>query len=109
MSFSFGFTNDDFSDDDIEESANVNNVSVSMLNENPLDKLSGTIDESSYPKFHSLESILHTLNGVRLTFDNYTTPIGRISYIVVNYLMLSIKSCVRTIIIQPRTVLPMMF
>ena len=52
MSFSFGFTNDDFSDDDIEESANVNNVSVSMLNENPLDKLSGTIDESSYPKFH---------------------------------------------------------
>ena len=77
MSFSFGFTNDDFSDDDIEESANVNNVSVSMLNENPLDKLSGTIDESSYPKFHSLESILHTLNGVRLTFDNYTTPIGQ--------------------------------
>lgn len=77
MSFSFGFTNDDFSDDDIEESANVNNVSASMLNENPLDKLSGTIDESSYPKVHTLESILHTLNGVRLTFDNYTTPIGQ--------------------------------
>ena len=77
MSFSFGFTNEDFSDDDIEESVNVNNVPVSKLNENPLDKLSETIDESSYPKMHTLESILHTLNGVRLTFDNYTTPIGQ--------------------------------
>lgn len=77
MSFSFGFTNDDFSDDDIEELDSVSNVSVSILKENPLDKLSGTIDESSYPKVHSLESILHTLKGVRLTFDNYTTSIGQ--------------------------------
>lgn len=75
MSFSFGFTNDDFSDDDIEDAVNVNSVPDS--NDNPLDKLSETIDESSYPKMHTLESILHTLNGVRLTFDNYTTPIGK--------------------------------
>lgn len=77
MSFSFGFTNDDFSDDDLDESVKIQAGPALKSEENPLDKLSEIVDESSYPKIHSLESILHTLKGVRLTFDNYTTPIGQ--------------------------------
>lgn len=77
MSFSFGFTNDDFSDDDLEESVKSQAVPAEVTKENPLDRLSSTMDEACYPKIHTLESILHTLKDVRLTFDNYTTPIGQ--------------------------------
>lgn len=78
MSFSFGFTNDDFSDDDIADGPNnAASQQGSQAKENPLDTLSAAVDETTHPKLLTLETILGTLKNVRLTFDNYTTPVGQ--------------------------------
>ncbi|KAK6455632.1 uncharacterized protein RJT20DRAFT_48641 [Scheffersomyces xylosifermentans] len=79
MSFSFGFTKEDLSDDEIEESnvgssgqmCNAEGVSQSLI------AFSERIEEAHLPKIHTIESLLSTLRNVRLTFDNYTTPIGK--------------------------------
>lgn len=69
MSFTFGFTGDDISDD--ESMTNVATASTS--NSKPVEALLP-------PKLHSLLDILSTLKDVRITFDNFTTPGGNIVY-----------------------------
>lgn len=69
MSFAFGFTGDDISDDEITPQITQNSSQVTQ-NEHTLLE----------PKSHSLLEILSTLQDVRLTFDNYTTPAGNIIY-----------------------------
>ncbi|KAL6453220.1 HPM1 Histidine protein methyltransferase 1 [Candida maltosa Xu316] len=76
MSFSFGFTKDDFSDDELDES-----TSTTQTQPNKGDYLESlTILDENLPKKHSLDSILDTLKDVRLTFDNYTTTGQNIIY-----------------------------
>ncbi|KAG7666116.1 uncharacterized protein J8A68_000372 [[Candida] subhashii] len=81
MSFSFGFTKDDFSDDEIDESSLLQPTQLqseqhlNQPHQNPLDTL--IIDPKSAPQLHTLDSILSKLENVRISFDNYTTPIGQ--------------------------------
>ncbi|RLV94596.1 Histidine protein methyltransferase 1 [Spathaspora sp. JA1] len=74
MSFAFGFTNDDSSDDEL--------TPVTQQAQAPparaLDTFS--IPEDKHPQRHTLESICSTLINVRITFDNYTTPGGNLIY-----------------------------
>ncbi|ABN65805.1 predicted protein [Scheffersomyces stipitis CBS 6054] len=82
MSFSFGFTKEDFSDDDFEESSHTHLSDYQKVNgnekvPNSLSTFSSTIERQNLPVIHSTESLLQTLRNVRLTFDNYTTPIGQ--------------------------------
>lgn len=70
MSFAFGFTGDDISDDEI--SPNVAAAPTLSSESPPAPLLS--------PKLHSLLEILSTLKDVRITFDNFTTPGGNIVY-----------------------------
>lgn len=71
MSFAFGFTADDVSDDEFEAgpTAEIHNVEKTR-----------TPEPTVPPQLHTLLSILSTLKDVRLTFDNYTTPGGHIVY-----------------------------
>ncbi|KAG5421206.1 hypothetical protein I9W82_000296 [Candida metapsilosis] len=76
MSFAFGFTNEDLSDDDLTE--NQVEVTSKKRTERALDTFE--VLPEHQPKVHSLTNILQTLENVRLTFDNYTTPGGQIVY-----------------------------
>ncbi|KAK6463042.1 hypothetical protein DFJ63DRAFT_285471 [Scheffersomyces coipomensis] len=84
MSFAFGFTQDDFSDDDelinngiaSQQGTAPTTTANSTSTTTALDKLSETIDQKNLPKTHSLDSILQTLVDVRLSFDQYITPRG---------------------------------
>lgn len=80
MSFSFGFTNDDFSDDELDNGGNIpdNSAPVEYVVVNPLDQI--LVSAEHAPKVHSLQEILLTLTNVRLTFDNYTTAGGNLVY-----------------------------
>lgn len=69
MSFAFGFTGDDISEDESTPNVQVPQ-SVQPKPEAP----------QVEPKLHSLLEIISTLVDVRLTFDNYTTPGGNIIY-----------------------------
>lgn len=71
MSFSFGFSQADMSDDELEPI--------------PVDSKTQAVENTENlvevpPKFHSIKSILDTLTNVRITFDNYTTADGNIVY-----------------------------
>lgn len=68
MSFSFGFSGEDFSDS--EPQAASETVPVAQ----PVSAV------ASPPKLHPLSAILSTLRNVRLTFDNYSTPNDNIIY-----------------------------
>lgn len=70
MSFSFGFTGDDISDDEASP----------HVAQTPLSTSTSTLTPILPPKLHSLLEILSTLKDVRLTFDNFTTPGGNIVY-----------------------------
>lgn len=83
MSFSFGFTKDDFSDDELDESSHIQPISYisdkdSKTEKYALDTLN--VSPENLPKEHSLDSLLSTLQDVRITFDNYTTNGGNIVY-----------------------------
>lgn len=77
MSFSFGFTNEDFSDDELEGQSVVAQTQPQEYRD-PLDQIK--LDANTRPKLHELSSLLGTLTNVRLTFDNYTTGKGNIIY-----------------------------
>lgn len=71
MSFSFGFSQADVSDDEFE--------AVPVQSAPSTLKIDETAPEVT-PQLHSLESILESLSDVRITFDNYTTNGGNIVY-----------------------------
>ncbi|KAK6868184.1 Histidine protein methyltransferase 1 [Candida tropicalis] len=83
MSFSFGFSKDDFSDDELDESSHIQPITSaqnigSTTEKSALDSLQ--ISPENLPKEHSLDSLLSTLQNVRITLDNYTTNGGNIVY-----------------------------
>ncbi|CAX45150.1 conserved hypothetical protein [Candida dubliniensis CD36] len=90
MSFSFGFTKDDFSDDDELEESNTyikpnhsssSSTTTTTAVSNPKSALDSLIISSeNKPKLHNLDSILSTLQGIRISFDNYKTSQGNIIY-----------------------------
>lgn len=69
MSFAFGFSNDDISDDELSQSGHEG------VHPNPLQ---GFTKPDFHPEAHSLQSILTKLQDVRVSFDNYITPEGGI-------------------------------
>jgi protein-histidine N-methyltransferase len=77
MGFSFGFNQDDL-DDEFDDS--VTPVVASKVDSVPtisaIDKLSSTIPKQNLPMKHELTDILLTLVDVRVTFENFYTPIG---------------------------------
>lgn len=68
MSFSFGFSGEDFSDSEPLTTAVASEFAASFT------------PDAIPPKVHSLSDIVSTLHNVRLTFDNYSTPNGNIVY-----------------------------
>ncbi|CAI5756912.1 unnamed protein product [Candida verbasci] len=77
MSFSFGFTNQDLDNDEIDIS---NESNITNPKEIPNALSSFKVSQQNLPVQHSLSSILSTLKNVRISFDNYTTPGGNIIY-----------------------------
>lgn len=77
MSFAFGFTNEDLSDEDLNDSKQVDSK-LSTRKERALDTFH--VLPEHQPKVQSLNNILKSLENVRLTLDNYYTPNGHIVY-----------------------------
>ena len=82
----FSDFSDDDDDDELEESNTYIKSNQSFLNGSnsiiqPLNALDSLIiTPENKPKLHNLDSILSTLQGIRISFDNYTTPQGNIIY-----------------------------
>lgn len=76
MSFSFGFSAADLSDDELETLGQPNLREPVVPN--CLDVVE--IAPENRPKAHTLKDILHTLIGVRLTFDAHQTAGGNVVY-----------------------------
>ncbi|ODQ78193.1 hypothetical protein BABINDRAFT_162864 [Babjeviella inositovora NRRL Y-12698] len=76
MSFTFGFSQGDFSDDELTEDPN--HVEVTRVFANPLTNLQ--VSAANLPRKHSLSTILATLTGVRVTFQGYKTVQDNIVY-----------------------------
>lgn len=79
MSFQFGFSNDDFSDDELNNDSQVSGITQnSQQNQasqnSPLDSLQLTSNDVKQPKWESLNSILQSLTNVRLSFETFHTP-----------------------------------
>ncbi|KAK6205400.1 uncharacterized protein RJT21DRAFT_79785 [Scheffersomyces amazonensis] len=82
MSFAFGFTEEDFSDDELDHSkfpktTNSENIPRNNSKTPALDKLSSYIEDKHLPQIHSFSELLSSLKDVRITFDNYYTPRGK--------------------------------
>jgi len=76
MPFAFGFTNKDLGDDDLDE----NNTQVEAATRKECALETFQVLPEHQPKVYSLADILKTLENVRLTLDNYTTPNGHLIY-----------------------------
>lgn len=74
MPFAFGFTADDISDD--ESHPNIQNTQQIIPHE---DSVASAI-ELIKPAYVSLDDILQSLTGVRVSFDYYVTPGGNVVY-----------------------------
>ncbi|KAI5955550.1 hypothetical protein KGF57_003683 [Candida theae] len=76
MSFAFGFTDEDLNDVDIHD------TKVEPTSKGKIESALETFNvlPEHQPRIHCLSSILQTLEGVRLTFDNYITAGGHIVY-----------------------------
>lgn len=79
MSFSFGFTEENFSDDEFIEVEGANGKTQAQPKElgNPLDVENL---EAKKPIHQDLTQLVQSLCDVRVTFERYTTPSGNIVY-----------------------------
>ncbi|CCE63605.1 hypothetical protein TPHA_0F01200 [Tetrapisispora phaffii CBS 4417] len=75
MSFSFGFTGNDLEDDELDGSNSVTNIVTDATIVNPLDEPRLLADETFQPTLENLQLILESLSGVRLTFEEFQTPL----------------------------------
>lgn len=71
MSFSFGFTLDDVSDDELTAPSQTVPTKQAVQETSAPEKP---------PQLHSLSDVLSTLKHIRISFDNYTTPQGNVIY-----------------------------
>lgn len=74
MSFSFGFTNEDLSDDHSDICPPEKLSTEVKSGGKVLDEATSKLPKSLLPKVHSLKSIAASLVGVRLTYDSCSTP-----------------------------------
>ncbi|CCK70452.1 protein-histidine N-methyltransferase KNAG_0E01900 [Huiozyma naganishii CBS 8797] len=82
MSFSFGFSSNDFSDDELAESTSVAALGDASANGAANGQLGSALDDVQLvddisivqPAQHSLESLLRGLQGVRLSFETVASP-----------------------------------
>ncbi|CCF60218.1 hypothetical protein KAFR_0J01520 [Kazachstania africana CBS 2517] len=74
MSFSFGFTSEDFEDDVLVDSNGTVQNDNTQADINPLDNPRLLDSEIFQPKVESLEEYLQSLRNVRLTFEKILTP-----------------------------------
>ncbi|SCV05426.1 LANO_0H07228g1_1 [Lachancea nothofagi CBS 11611] len=80
MSFQFGFSSQDFSDDELESSQKASLLAPDMNNDlkcesiSPLDLPHLTSPELKQPKWESLSGILEGLVNVRVSFEKILTP-----------------------------------
>lgn len=74
MSFAFGFNDDDISDEEVSQ--NLPKQDETNTASKVFQNATSGLDPQFLPQVHSLESILSKLVNVRITFDNYITPIG---------------------------------
>ncbi|CDO95507.1 unnamed protein product [Kluyveromyces dobzhanskii CBS 2104] len=79
MSFAFGFSNEDLSDDELDiVSSNENGpVTNSITKENPLDSDTLLQDTVNQPKFIHLDDLLKSLANVRLSFEEVQTSVTK--------------------------------
>ncbi|EDO18279.1 hypothetical protein Kpol_1039p28 [Vanderwaltozyma polyspora DSM 70294] len=80
MSFSFGFTSNDFSDDELEDSIPSQNISgqtksCTIETLNPLDSERLLQSDIAQPHLENLGLILTLLKDVRVSFEKVNTPI----------------------------------
>ncbi|KAI5963577.1 uncharacterized protein KGF55_002457 [Candida pseudojiufengensis] len=80
MAFAFGFTNEELSDDDAESSSTRFNSSTPASKSINYKLDTYKVEEEHLPKVHTLESILKSLEGVRITFDYHKTTNDNIIY-----------------------------
>lgn len=85
MSFSFGFTSTDFSDDEIDGDSQFTNSGSTKYfpasySSNALDAPHLLAENVVQPKFEDLKSILQSLENVRLSFEEFKTPQGSVLY-----------------------------
>lgn len=78
MSFSFGFTQENFSDDEFIETENHNSTGELEADHDidPLAQITG----SKAPTHENLDKLLASLVNVRLSYEKYTTPGGQVVY-----------------------------
>ncbi|CCC68723.1 hypothetical protein NCAS_0B06390 [Naumovozyma castellii] len=75
MSFSFGFTSNDFSDDELSDNGIVNDSNIKAENlENPLDSQHLLLPDVIQAQMEDLSAMLRSLKDVRLTFEKFVTP-----------------------------------
>lgn len=85
MSFSFGFTSTDFSDDEIDGDSQFTNSGSAKYfpashSSNALDAPHLLAQNVVQPKVEELKSILQSLENVRLSFEEFKTPQGLVLY-----------------------------
>lgn len=78
MGFTFGFTEDDFSDDDFQGDKNVSGSEPTINSINPLDSFQAP--DNHQPKFESLENILRSLVNVTISFTTSSTIQNNVVY-----------------------------
>lgn len=79
MSFSFGFTQDNFSDDELIDAENQNSIAQVDVPQgvNPLD----SSNKDAKPPIHEdFLKLLQSLMNIRVTFERYTTPSGQVVF-----------------------------
>lgn len=79
MSFSFGFSSNDLSDDEIDGASQLGNADSSKYagvyrSGNPLDDERLKVSTVVQPKLHELKDILTSLVNVRVSFEQFETP-----------------------------------
>ncbi|KAH3670352.1 hypothetical protein WICMUC_004848 [Wickerhamomyces mucosus] len=84
MSFSFGFTQDNFSDDELVEDISSNIIEQITTNHNdhinkinPLDIIN---PESKPPILEDLNDLLNSLIDIRVSFETFVTPKGNVVF-----------------------------
>ncbi|KAI5951043.1 hypothetical protein KGF54_004117 [Candida jiufengensis] len=80
MAFTFGFTNDDLSDDDLESNTVTNDSNLQSKPTTTYKLDTYEVKSEHLPKLHDMNTLLKSLEGIRITFDNYTTPNQNIIY-----------------------------
>ncbi|KAG7192460.1 uncharacterized protein KQ657_001861 [Scheffersomyces spartinae] len=79
MSFAFGFTDEDLVDENGFSDLTRKPAIPQTNDASPLDNLTDDYDASVAPQWHSIESILESLENIRMSFEEVDTPKNKIT------------------------------